>query len=71
MRKYGSISTRIKYHIMNYTIKVIQALGVNLVLGLSKKVRILELEGGGGRMMPIRNAVCTGKKVNNSYCHLV
>ena len=69
--KYESIFMKIKSRIMNYTIKVIQALAVNPALGLSRKVRILGLEGGGGKMTPIRNAVCTGKKVNKYYCQLI
>jgi hypothetical protein len=69
--RYGSIFTKIKSRIMSYTIKVIQALAVNLAPGLLRKARILGLEGGGGKMMPIRNAVCTGKKVNKYYCQLI
>jgi hypothetical protein len=63
--KYGSIFAKIKSRIMNYTIKVIQVLAVNPALGPLRKARIPGLEGGGGKMMSIRNAVCTGKKVNS------
>ena len=69
--KHGSIFMRIKSHIMNCTIKVIQASAVNRVPGPLKKGRILGLDDGGGKLTPIRNVVCTGKKVNNYYCLLI
>jgi hypothetical protein len=71
MMKFGSIFTRIKFHIMNYTIEDIPALAVNLVLELSKKAKIPGPEDGGGKLILIKNVVCIGKKVNNYYWHLV
>jgi hypothetical protein len=63
--KFGNMFVRIKFHIMNYTIEVIQVLAVSLVREQLRKERILELEDGGGKMILTKNAVCIGKKVNN------
>jgi hypothetical protein len=68
MMKYGSIFMRMRSHTMNYMIRGIQVLVVNRVPGPLKKVRILGLADGGGKMTSIRNADCTGKKVNSYFC---
>jgi hypothetical protein len=69
--KFGNISMKIKFHITNYTIEDIPALVVNHVQGLSSKAKILGPEGGGGKLIPKKNAVCIGKKVNNNYWQLI
>jgi hypothetical protein len=67
MTKFGRISVRIKFHITHYTIKGTLALVVNLVQGQSSKAQTHVQEGGGGKLILIKNVACIGKKVNDFY----